>query len=347
MILLPSPEQTAIVNSQRGEVADNMALCGQGEAELFQLDGSCSTDLLRVSNGRLASEQHAMDMRDSASTLANTMFAARFVGSKPRTTTGMTGITHEKGGPEAYTAAAGNLVGHDIRLASEIMSETDRITMLGYMSLVWIGAREVGATGPRYLVRPTEHDKMKGIEEVPTLVKSGQNGSLEHTINALNTIMSEEVRTRTIITPNGLETVETYANPHVGVILRGSDTRPQGDLADILYEEFSTARQELDERFGKNRVPVFFDISHGHAKWEGGGEAGQLKVGEALASLMITGAGISGVMAETYIHSGKQAPDGQEPGLSITDPCIGQDKATQLMLHLDKAHAEGRSRVMV
>jgi phospho-2-dehydro-3-deoxyheptonate aldolase len=144
-----------------------------------------------------------------------------------------------------------------------------------------------------------------------------------------------------------MEEVVTLGNPHVGVILRGQSQRPEGaEIGDIILEEVGTAQEKLDGEFGKGRVPIVFDLSHDHAKYEGGGEAGQLAVAAALGRLMARGLKLSGWMGETYVLAGKQREDETVPGMSITDPCIGQEKAENLILQLANQWRAVRAQVV-
>lgn len=340
MELQPTQAEAIQITNQRKRVAEAMHVAGSADAPLITVLGPCSVDMNRTVDGRLAAEQHVLRIATVAKDASNTLLSARYVAEKPRTTTGFSGIIHEAGGAEAYAQGAQHLHHAGVPLASEVMSDAGALAAVPHLTMGWIGAREVSATGPRYAVRPTEKDLDQGNHPLPVWVKNDQQGGLGHTINALHTIMADEPRPRTRIGHSGLETVMTFGNPHVGVILRGQDQRPNGDIQEILAEELGMAREQLDATFGKDTVPIIVDISHAHAKYEGGGEAGQLRIAEALAGL-IGISRIDGIMAETYLLPGKQRADGTEPGRSITDPCIGQEKAVALLRAMDQVWVAG------
>lgn len=344
-IRITQPEMD-IVNEQRAALAVIMMESGRAETPLIAIPGPCSPDLNRLPHGELTVVRHGLELARAAARAEHSTLYVRDVAEKPRTTTGFTGIIHEPGGAWAYIDGARQLHQAGVPIASEVMSDAGAIIAVPHLALGWVGAREVAATGPRYNVRPTDRDLDCGVHPLPTFVKNDQDGDLGHTINALYTIVSDRPQTRTRFGLDGYEEVVTRGNPHVGVILRGSTQRPDGAIEEVLAEEIGTARELLDHEFGKDRVPIVVDVSHAHAKCEGGGEQGQLRVAAALGSLM----GISridGWMAETYILPDKQSADGTIPGLSVTDPCIREEYAKELILDMDRAKATARELLAV
>lgn len=324
-------------NASREQIAANMHLAGNPDAKLHMTVGGCAVDSNRTEDGQLAFVSHGKAHTDKGRSLEHSETVIRTNGTKPRTNKDWTGLIHQTGGSELYIEGASQLQEYGARIAAEVMDESDFAIATPYLAMAWIGARNKDDTGPRYLLRPTSEDIEKGICPIPTFVKSGEDGGLDGTINALITLMSEAPETRTRLTLAGLRHVTTHANPHVGVILAGSKDRPEGVTKDILAEEILYARQRLDDEFGKDRVPIHVDISHRHAKWEGGGEEGQLKIAQALGELIFEGLRVDGIMAETYILPGKQKAGGEIAGLSWTDACVGQEKALELQSKFDKA----------
>lgn len=332
-ILMTVPDAT---NEGRELIADNMHLAGNPDAKFHMTAGGCAADSNRMENGDLAFVSHGKAHTDKGRELEHSVTAVRTNGVKPRTNKGWTGLIHQPGGPELYREGAAFLQEYGTLIAAEVMDESDYAIAAPYLSMAWIGARNKDDTGPRHLLRPTSEDINNGVAPIPTFVKSGEDGGLEGTINALATLLSEKPETRSRLTLAGLRHVTTHANPHVGVILAGSKERPAGLIKDILAEEILNARAILDVEFGKDRVPIHVDVSHRHAKWEGGGESGQLIVAQALGELIIEGVRIDGVMAETYVLAGNQPAGGTTAGLSWTDACIRQEKALDMQGTFDK-----------
>jgi phospho-2-dehydro-3-deoxyheptonate aldolase len=332
--LLPTQAEKKLINAQRAVVASTMAAAGRPNTRQIAVPGPCSPDMNRMPNGELGAIYHVKSLAVVGRAATSSLTVVRYVAEKPRTAEGFTGIIHQPGGAKAYTEGAHQLHRAGIPFASEVISDVGAAIVVPHLTAGWIGTREVSATGPRYNVRPTNIDLENDIHPLPVWVKNGQDGGLAHTRNALMTILLDKPQARTRFGINGMEELMTYGNPHVGVILRGQSNRPQGNLEDILAEEVGTAREFLDGEFGKDRIPIMVDFSHDHAKYAGGGEAGQRRVAAAIGSLMPL-ARIDGWSAETYIHAGKQPADGGRPGLSITDECIGQQGAEELMLDMN------------
>ena len=339
-------EEIDLVNDQRQEVAEIMSAAGDFDTPMLAVPGPCSPDLNRMPTGELAAVHHNQRLAVVGERAVSSHVVVRFVGEKPRTNVGYTGIIHEPGGAEAYLQGARQLHRAGVPFASEVMSDAGAVLMVPHLTMGWVGAREVNATGPRYAVRPTDRDRDNGVRPLPVWVKNDQDGGLDLTVNALRTITSDKPQSRTRFGIHGLEEVVTHGNPHVGLILRGQGQRPAGEAVDILVDEIGTARERLDNEFGKDAVPIMVDLSHDHAKYEGGGEEGQLAMAEALGNLLVV-TSVSGWMAETYIHSGKQPADGKMPGLSLTDKCIGQDSAEQLIMDMDAARTSGRELLAI
>lgn len=330
-----SAEIASAINIQREEVARNMQATGTPDAKLQQTYGVCAADSNRMPSGVLAFAEHGIAHAKNEAEHSLTVVRATLV--KPRTSTGWTGLMHQPDGVTLYREGVTRLHKEDTLVAAEVMDESDFAIAGTLLTMAWIGARNIDDTGPRYLLRPTTRDRDNNVHPIPTFVKSGQDGDLEGTMNALETLLSPKPEARTRWTTNGLENITTLANPYVGVILAGSKVRPNGPLNDILANEIVSARKQLDARFGKNHIPIHVDFSHRHAAWEGGGEEGQLRIARATGELILAGLPIDGIMAETYVRSGKQQAGGKIPGLSWTDACIGQEKALDMQSRMDKA----------
>jgi phospho-2-dehydro-3-deoxyheptonate aldolase len=341
-ILIPTAAETIQINGQRANAASRMMSSGMAGEAIIGMPGPCSVDMNRMPNGELGAVYHLLALAAVGDETEATDVVVRFDIDKPRTTTGTTGLVHARGGPEACIEGARRLHAARVPFATEILSEAAAIVMGPHATTGWIGAREVSATSPRYSVRPTKQERDSGIHPLPIWVKSGQDGELKHTLNALRTIMSDRPVTRTRFGYGGMETVETIGNPYVGVLLRGCDNRPAGELLEVMAEEVGSTREKLDREFGKDRIPIGFDMSHAHAKYghENGGEEGQLIVARALGELIVLGGRVDMWMAETYVLPGKQANDGTTPGLSTTDACIRQELAEQLLRDMDRARVK-------
>jgi len=341
-LALPTDEEVILINQARADHAAAMQHAGEPGVPLLAVFGPCAADSNQLPDGRYATEAHLQDIHAAAKPLGDIDEAGRLVGVKSRTAEGATGLIHEAGGQLVYGRIARSLTAARMALASEIMDESDFVVASPWLTFVWAGARTNGDTGVRYLARHTKEEQDRGIHPRPVYVKNDQSGELVNAMNAITTIISEDERPRLRMGLNGPERVTTIANPHVGLLLRGGARflKPGVPVEELIEEEVTLAQDELEARFDQ-KIPVGFDISHDHAKSEGGGEEGQLRVAEALISLMQKGViRIDLVMAETYILPGKQLENGNIPGLSTVDKCMREAHARELLSRLNSLQAE-------
>ncbi len=351
--ILPTAEQIAVINESRQHHAALMQQAGSPETPLMVAFGPCAADDNVLADGTFATEAHMSEIHEVALRLGEedepvrlVDASGRLVGTKSRTAKGRTGLIHGTDGALSYGRMACVLTTRGLPLASEIMDESDFAVASPWLTWGWAGARTNGDTGVRYLLRHTREEQENGISPRPAYVKSDQSGELTNAMNAIATILSTDERPRLRMGLNGPEHVTTIANPFVGLILRGGMRflASKAPLADVLEEQVTLARDELEQRFDQI-IPVGIDISHDNAKREGGGEDGELRVAEALIDLMRRGViQIDLVMAETYILPGKQSETGTVPGLSTVDECIRQEKAIELLTSLYELQAEHRWR---
>lgn len=339
-MLLPTQDEIKTVNASRAETAHNMATRKRFEF----MRGPCSLDDLIMPTGELATVRHLTNLGEGVQAREEIDEKDRLNGEKPRTHRGATGIIHTANGPVLYAQTARGLVLAGHQLTAEIMSETGLAIMGPWLTSAWSGKRNAEDTNTRYLLRHTEEAEAQGIHPLPAFVKNNDDRRLETTICAVDTIMSPKREPRTRLGLTGLKNVVTLANPHVGVILRGNASLTVTEnVHDDILNEVGEAREILDEKFGRDRIPLIFDISHLHAKQRGGGEAGQLIVGYAIVDLLKRGLlqplGVLGMMAETYIRAGKQKERGMVAGLSRTDECIRERKVLALRSALNSALA--------
>jgi phospho-2-dehydro-3-deoxyheptonate aldolase len=340
--ILPTTEEVAHINRSRANHAALIQRAGEPNIPLIAVFGPCAADSNRLPDGSYATEAHLHDVHETAELLKDVEASGRLVGVKSRTAEGQTGLIHESGGQLVYGRIARSLVAARLALATEIMDESDFAVAAPWLTFVWVGARTNGDTGVRYLARHTKEDEDNGILARPVYVKNDQNGELVNAMNAIAAIISTDERPRLRMGLNGPERVTTIANPHVGLLLRGGFRflKSNVSLEDIIEEEVTVAQAELEGRFDQ-KIPVGFDISHDHAKREGGGEEGQLRVAEALINLMERGViQIDLIMAETYLLAGNQTEGGAVPGLSTVDKCVREEHARELLLRLNKLQTE-------
>lgn len=340
-ILQPGSHERAMINQQREELAATMNI-ENVDNPLIVIAGPCAADMDTLPNGEYATAHHLEQLQRVAKSLSGIVLVGRLAGTKPRTNVGQTGLIHAGlEGARAYTAMARDLSSRAaIPLAAEILDMVDYDVASPWMNAVWIGARNDRDTSVRYLARHTQEEAERGIAHRPVFVKNSVDGELSATFDTLTTILSKQPVSRTRLSAaSGYESVTTIANPNVGIILRGGGTAAAGgDPAESLLLELLETDEKIMRKFPDASIPLIVDVSHGNAARFGGGEQGQLHCLDVVRKLIIQNeVRIDGVMMETYIEPGNQAPTGDTPGKSRTDACIGQNDALQALRALDEA----------
>jgi 3-deoxy-7-phosphoheptulonate synthase len=125
--------------------------------------------------------------------------------------------------------------------------------------------------------------------------------------------------------------VSTAGNPDTHVILRGGRSGPNYEPADLAKA------LDLIERAGLPRR-IMVDASHGNS---GKDHRRQSLVAESLAEQIRAGErGINGVMLESFLVAGKQAPGDPATltyGQSVTDACMDMAMTTAALRELAAA----------
>ena len=186
----------------------------------------------------------------------------------------------------------------------------------GLVSLAWIGARSM---------RDNEMQKMGSILSMPTFYKNTLNGSLDLAISGILAAREKQI-VRGIDEDGVACDVRGRGNKYCGLILRGSDSRPN------YYEEDVQKAMRKMEKAGL--VPqIIVDCSHGNSKKN---HEKQQNVFYNVSDQMKTNPAIIGAMLEVYGVGGQQEtiPLKPEGGLdiekleerkSLTDPCMSLD----------------------
>ncbi|WP_297316694.1 3-deoxy-7-phosphoheptulonate synthase [Bifidobacterium indicum] len=135
--------------------------------------------------------------------------------------------------------------------------------------------------------------------------------------------------------------VETLGNPDCHLVLRGSKHGPNYDRESVRHA-LETIRQTMPAGSAATHG-LIIDASHGNS---GKDEHRQIGVVEELADRIASGEeGITGLMAESFIEGGNQAPaplDQLVYGQSVTDRCISWPDTRTLLGHLADAVDERR-----
>jgi 3-deoxy-7-phosphoheptulonate synthase len=128
--------------------------------------------------------------------------------------------------------------------------------------------------------------------------------------------------------------VTSRGNPLAHAVLRGAVNQYGRSFPNYHYEDLRLLSAHFAES-GLANPAVIVDTNHANSgkQWQE-----QPRIAKEVLHSMRHDGGIrrivKGFMIESYLVDGKQAPDGEVYGQSITDPCLGWEKTERLILEL-------------
>src|SRR5207244_1571584 len=178
-----------------------------------------------------------------------------------------------------------------------------------------------GAIGARTTESPSHRQLASGMS-CAVGFKNGTDGSVQVAADALVACRSPHAFMG--MTKMGQVAIfETAGNEDCHVILRGGTRGPNYEPADIEAACATLAKSGVPQR-------VMVDCSHANSRKD---YRKQVEVAQSLAEQVARGDDrILGVMIESHLHEGRQdlkpgVP--LQPGVSITDACIGWEQTEQ------------------
>lgn len=184
------------------------------------------------------------------------------------------------------------------------------------VSYVAVGARSVEDQQHRFVA--------SGINQ-PTGLKNPTSGNLTVMFNSLYAAQQKQE-----FIYNGAE-VESSSNPLAHVVLRGALDETGKNIPNYHYEDLLNVVAMYKAGNFKNPF-VMVDTNHDNSgkKWEE-----QVRI---VKETMLNRTYhpdlhqmVRGFMIESFLEDGRQEPDGQVFGQSITDPCLGWEKTEALV----------------
>lgn len=315
--LRTTPPMQELVGRARDEVA--AALRGQDD-RMVVVVGPCSIHdpaLAREYAGRLKGEadRHAADL----------LVVMRTYFEKPRTSVGWKGLIYDPALDGTYDAIRGLRTARQVLLdvldvglpcAVEVL---DTITPQYYADLVsWaaIGARTVESQVHRQLA--------SGLS-FPIGFKNATDGRVDVAINALAATI--EPHAFFGVDDDGASAVvRTRGNLDAHVVLRGGSAG-----TNYTREHVAPTAAAAQDVTGLGR-PVMVDASHGNSSKDHRKQ--RLVVEDVTAQWREPDHGLLGVMLESNLAEGRQDWEPHrplEPGVSITDACVGWDETVDLL----------------
>ena len=325
-----SPAVQALVEHNRKSIAN--ILHGLDD-RLIAVVGPCSIhdhDQAIEYAGRLATA--AESLREDLLVIMRVYF------EKPRTTVGWKGYINDPRLDGSYRINEG------LRRARALLLEINEIGMpiatefLDLLSPQYIADLIAwGAIGARTTESPSHRQLSSGLS-CPLGFKNGTDGGAQVAADAM--VAASAPHAFMGMTKMGMAAIfETRGNRDTHVILRGGKTGPNYD-ADSIDACCAALRN------AGLREQVMIDCSHANS---GKSHLRQVDVSHAVASQLAGGdRRIMGVMLESNLNEGRQdlKPGvALQPGVSITDACLGWDQTEPVLETLARAVRERRRAV--
>lgn len=244
---------------------------------------------------------------------------------KPRTSIGWKGLIYDPSLDGTHDASRGlrtarqvllDVTGLGLPCAVEVLDTITPQYQSDLVSWAAIGARTVESQVHRQLA--------SGLS-MPIGFKNGTDGSLTGAVNALGAAVSPHAFFG--IDGHGrTNVIRTTGNPDVHVVLRGGNDGPNHD--ETTVGEATTRAREATAL----ARPVVVDCSHGNSGKDHRRQAGVAD--DVLGRWGRADQGVAGLMLESNLAPGRQdwSPDRPlQPGVSITDACVGWDETVEIL----------------
>ncbi len=128
--------------------------------------------------------------------------------------------------------------------------------------------------------------------------------------------------------------VQSNGNPYIHAILRGYTDFAGKNVSNYHYEDLLKLH-EMYQKSGLTNPSAIVDTNHANS---GKKCLEQVRIAKEIVTSRNQNTDIKklvkGLMIESYIEDGSQGMDEHIYGKSITDPCLGWEKARQLILDL-------------
>ncbi len=312
-----TPRAALTVATARREIRD--IIHGRDAKRLLAIVGPCSihdTDEALEYATRL--QRAAEPLRGEICVVMRAYF------EKPRTTVGWKGLINDPHLDESCDVAAGLALARQLLLeinelalpcASELLDPFMPQFVADLLAWAAIGARTSESQPHRELA--------SGLS-MPVGFKNGTNGGLGVARDAM--ITASHPHSFLGISVDGRSAVvSTTGNPDLHLVLRGGSNGPNHDAASVEEALTRVAGQGVAR-------PIMVDCSHGNSQKDHTRQAGVCR--DVLRQLLAGNGAIMGLMLESNLGPGNQpwSPGRPlQPGVSITDTCIGWNETEDLL----------------
>ncbi len=310
---LPLTPQLADAVFESRKAIEN--IIARRDKRLLLIAGPCSVD-----NVEAALEYGSRLKRLQDEVASKFFIVMRSYFEKPRTTVGWKGLiydpdlTSKSCNIEKGLRIARNLMiklsSAGLPLATEFLDPVIPQYIADLVSWAAIGARTTESQ---------THRQMASGFSMPTGFKNSTDGSVNVAIDAIKAAAAKHAFLG-VIEDGRMGVFQTRGNPNCHIVLRGGADGPNYASEHIVFAK------ELLRKAGLTQT-IVVDCSHGNSLKR---PERQVSVFEDIVEQVKAGeTAISGVMMESYLHTGRQeVEEGKalKPGLSITDGCIGWEE---------------------
>lgn len=310
---LPLTPQLADAVFESRKAIEN--IIARRDKRLLLIAGPCSVDNVE------AALEYGSRLKSLQDEVASKFFIVmRSYFEKPRTTVGWKGLiydpdlTSKSCNIEKGLRIARNLMiklsSAGLPLATEFLDPVIPQYIADLVSWAAIGARTTESQ---------THRQMASGFSMPTGFKNSTDGSVNVAIDAIKAAAAKHAFLG-VIEDGRMGVFQTRGNPNCHIVLRGGADGPNYASEHIVFAK------ELLRKAGLTQT-IVVDCSHGNSLKR---PERQVSVFEDIVEQVKAGeTAISGVMMESYLHTGRQeVEEGKalKPGLSITDGCIGWEE---------------------
>jgi len=315
-----------LVQRSRAGIADLLA--GRDD-RLLVVAGPCSI------HDPVAARDYAQRLATAAERLQeDLLIVMRVYFEKPRTTIGWKGLINDPGldgtydiprGLRTARQVLGDVLEAGVPAACEFLETTTPHYIADAVSYGAIGARTVESQ---------VHRQLASGMSMPVGFKNSSDGDVQVAVQACEAARSPQAFLG-VDDDARAALVETAGNPDAHVILRGGRSGPNYSAEHV--------RAAAERLAGAGRQPsVVVDASHGNSGKDHHRQA--LVAGELADQIAAGSRGIAGVMLESFLEPGNQAPApaGLTYGQSVTDACMSWQVTEGVLARLATASSRRR-----
>jgi 3-deoxy-7-phosphoheptulonate synthase len=323
-----TPETEALVERTRSGISQ--VLHGRDD-RLVVVVGPCSI------HDRDQALHYAQLLKRQADALAGDLLVVmRVYFEKPRTTVGWKGLINDPRLDGSFRINEGLRLAREILLAINALGLPAGTEFLDLLSPQYVSDLIAwGAIGARTTESQSHRQLASGLS-CPVGFKNGTDGGVQVAADAI--VSAAAPHSFIGMTKMGVAAIfETRGNADGHIILRGGKV-PNYDAASVEAACAVLRKAGLREQ-------VMIDCSHANSAKQ---HRRQIDVAHDIAAQLAAGERrITGVMVESHLHEGRQdlkAGVTLQPGVSITDACIGWDDTVPVLQALADGVRQRRAR---